>query len=214
MLDELAREMGFNRTEIGIYQSEDGTKIRFQGETAFVTQKFNTESDGEKISLLTYAMGELENARLVVEKDNTYFLPNHMQEYHTRVVVVHYVAPLASICRPIAISRIKYDPEIIAPQDLYTSTIENMVRTRFKSPEVKFLFSKDNYSIYLATSYDEKEATGDTEVIWEMFKREPKNELEGAIIAELKKTHHVEDQQQIYNTLLHEESHPAHLPDA
>lgn len=214
MFSELAEKMGYAEIGKGEFEGDNGLLVKFNDKEALITEKLELEDAGNKITALTYAAGKLGTAKLATDGSSYYFVPEELKEYHIRIAMVHYCAPEAMVIRPIKIIRVQYEEGLSSPEELLEAKIKELAESRFKKPEVKFLGNTGNVYIYTATSMDFERKDESCELLASMLGREPKNDIEAVIIEELKKTYPESCPQQIYSTLLHEENHPAHPPDA
>jgi len=217
MLKEIAMQMGLTDCGNDEFKTDGGLSIQFSEKEAVITERLELENEYNKITALTYAMGEMENSYLSTDGRGLFFVPESMKERRLKIVVVHVYAPDVCVVRPIrVVNNIQYQPGMSSPEDLIQEKIAEIARSRFSSPEIKMLVQNEKVLVYTATSFDKgcplKEGESKESMV-SMFAREAKNELEATIIGELKKIYQASDPQQVYNTLLHEENHPADRPD-
>jgi hypothetical protein len=211
MLNEIAEKIGFSQN--GNKYERDNISVKFTDKEAIVTETLSLDDNANRITALTYAAGELPGSFVATDGKGFFFVPEDMEEHHLRIAVVHLYAPDALIVRPINITRVMYDPAMPDPEEVIARTIERTSKKRFEKPEVKFLGNSGNLYIYLASSFDKTFNTDEkTEHVSVMLAREPVNEMEGAIMAELKKIFLESCPPQSCNTSQHEESRLADLP--
>lgn len=205
MIDSLAEQMGFTK-DADIYVHESGMGVRFYDHEAVITERLILDDEYNKITTLTYAAGELEESFLSTDGKGFYYLPKEMTDEHLRLVLVHMYAPLAIVIRPIKVHKVRYDPNVQA-DDAIKKVLDVESKLHFANPDVKFLGKDKNAYVYTVTGFDVGFSTNEkTESLVDMFNREPYNDLEEIVMAELKKTFPESNQQQAYNTLLHEAS--------
>jgi len=213
MLTELALRMGFTPNGDD-FIAESGMTVRFSEKEAIITEKLEIEDEYNKMTALTYAMGELENSYLATDGKGLFFVPKDMEDMRLKVAVVHVHAPGICVLRPIRVESVPYHAGLTSPEELMGNLVSAMAKEKFKSPEIKLLAQYKNLYIYTATSFDMACDDLRKESMIDMFSRQPKNEMEAAIIDELRKIYQASDLQQACSTLLHEENHPADQPDA
>lgn len=208
-IPELCEKLGFEETEDGIY-TLDNISVDIKDTEVIVTETLQTEDEGNKITALVYAAGKLGEAKLVLEKEKTCFLPDDFSDLHSRFVIVHYIAHEAAIVRPLKIFKIQYQPNIDV-EDLVKQTIEQ--KRLFTNSEIKFLTSVNRLHIYLETSYNLDAKNENRELLVDMFNRQPHSETEEIIINALRQVFQAKYQPQTYNREEHEPNHPAHPLD-
>jgi len=211
MLNEIATRMGFAQN--GNKYERDNISVKFTDKEAVITETLELEDNANRITALTYAAGELPGSFVATDGKGYFFVPSDMEEYHIRIAVVHLYAPESLIVRPINVTRVMHNPSVPEPEEMIAATIDSISKGRFEKPEVKFLGSSGNLYIYLASSFDKTFSTTEkTERVSDMLSREPINETEALIMAELKKIFLESYPPQSYNTSPREESHLADPP--